>query len=145
MFEALLRRRWAETQAALHPLMVGASLSFEVGDYPHFHTSRGHAVTFGSEGCLHCTIRVAEKLIKAPKHRFDGVLRHELGHVVDIVVPASKLDAWAASRGRVLSTGIERRADDIAELIWGEKLRYDSDLVQSTKHGVYPRPVHLGL
>ena len=35
--------------------------------------------------------------------------------------------------------------DAIAEAVWGDPIRYDSDLVQSTKNGVYPRPRHLGL
>jgi hypothetical protein len=44
-----------------------------------------------------------------------------------------------------LAKTTERRADDIAEAVWGTALKYDHDLVQNTTTGVTPRPRHLGL
>lgn len=136
--------RWAETQYALGPLLKGAQLSWEIAPYPHFDTPRGYAVTF-LRGDRTCKLRFSDKIFKAPGHRIDGVLRHELGHVVDMSVPAPKLNEWAKRRHVRLPSTIERRADAVAEAIWGSPIYYDSDLVQSTSTGVCPRPVHLGL
>lgn len=136
--------RWAETRHALGTLLSGVRVSWEVGDYPHFHTKRGYAVTFHIDAKT-CSVRVAPKMCLASPDRVDGVLRHELGHVVDLTVPADKLDKWAQSRGVRLPPSIERRADAVAEAVWGSPIFYDRDLVQSTEQGVAPRPVHLGL
>ena len=91
------------------------------------------------------TIGVAPKFLSAPVHRQDALLRHELGHAIDFLVPTAKLNNYAIFKGRVLSSTPERRADDIAEMVWGAKLQYDRDLIQTINHGVYPRPPNLGL
>jgi hypothetical protein len=75
----------------------------------------------------------------------DGIVRHELGHVVDLCFPEAAVDQWAERHGVQLPKTDERRADAIAELLWKEPIRYDKDLVQSTREGVTPRPRHLGL
>ena len=77
--------------------------------------------------------------------RVDGVIRHEIGHVVNHLVPARELNEWAARRGVRLAPTSELRADDIAEAIWGEPLRYDEIEVQSTSVGKVGRPRHLGV
>ena len=60
--------------------------------------------------------------------RVRGLLRHELSHAADL---------------RVLEPGREQRADDIAERVTGERVYYDRDDVQTTRHGTYPRPKRL--
>lgn len=74
-------------------------------------------------------IFLSPKILKAPRHRVEGLLRHELGHV--LLMRQGDYDHS------------EQTADDIAELCFGEKILYDQDGVQSTKVGVYPRPLHL--
>ena len=94
-----------------------------------------------------CHVRLAAKLADSNKCRQDGIIRHELGHVVDLSFPGDVLDRWAASRGVKLppkSQG-EIRADAIAQAIWLQTLRYDDATVQNVCEGVQKRPVHLGL
>ena len=133
-----LRIRQAE-DAVGQPLNVG----FDFGDYEHFQKPRGFGVTFIEPGVCH--MRFAYKLADAQLHRADAIIRHELGHVVDALVPARRLDAWAKKRGVPLARTVEVRADDIAHAIWGTKLKYDKDTVQSTLYGRAKRPKHLGL
>ena len=142
-FQALLSERWAEACEALQ-FFPPNGLTWDIGEYPHFKTKRGHGVTF-LDGPGRCHVRFAEKLMTSPQHRQDGIIRHELGHVFDMLIPRQGLDAWAAGKGVFLAKTQERRADDIAKALWGTALRYDADLVQSTKNGVRPRPEHLGL
>jgi hypothetical protein len=145
--EALVCTRWWEAYQALGPLLAQVRITWEVGDhYPHFQKPRGYGVTFHHDAePYRCHLLFASKNLSAPTPRVDGVLRHEIGHVVDMTVPKAKVDAWAAQRGYRLPHTDERRADAIAEAIWGEPIRYDADLVQSTHYGVAPRPEHLGL
>lgn len=57
--------------------------------------------------------------------RVRGLVRHELGHL--------------ALRGG----GSEQDADDVAEEVTGQRIRYDADDVQTTGRGRWPRPRHL--
>jgi hypothetical protein len=139
----LIVRRWGEARAAVG-IPDEVDMVWEIGPYPHFRTSRGYAVAI-SNGDDTYRLRLARKILDAPRHRVEGLLRHELGHMVDYVVPRKHLDAWGRSHSVPLAATDERRADDIARAVWGEPIRYDDDLVQSIRHGVSPRPEHLGL
>jgi hypothetical protein len=98
-----------------------------------FCSSPSHGATFGAwPGC--CAICVAPKILQAEMPRVLGLLMHELGHAIDFQYTPDHP-----------KHGTERRADHIAEGIWGIRIRYDSDTVQSTCCGVYPRPPELGL
>jgi hypothetical protein len=144
-FDDLVLKRWKETARAVGFDATAVDLGWRVSDdYPHFRTPRGFGVTFW-EGQPPCKLMFSTKILSSPFHRADGVLRHELGHVVDMVFPKHSMDEWAVKKGVVLATTDERRADDIALAIWGEPIRYDDDLIQSTRYGVTPRPRHLGL
>ena len=143
-FGDLLDRRWGETQAALGLPPRAVTLTWDIGPYPHFKSKRGHGVTF-HRGGPSCHLRFAKKLLTSPTHRADGLIRHELGHVVDFVCDKDRLNEWAVTKGIRLPPTAERRADAIALAIWGEPVRYDKDLVQSSTTGVHPRPRHLGL
>lgn len=145
--DGLVATRWEEANQAVGPLLFGVRLTSAVGDnYPHFKKPRGHAVTFLRNPRV-CHLLFSTKMLRAPLHRVDGVVRHELGHVVDMTVPQPQLDRWALTRDTLLPPPeqVERRADAIAEAIWREAILYDKDLVQSTRVGVCPRPAHLGL
>lgn len=141
--EQVLTQRWAETQERVAP-MGPVRLTWDIGNYEHFDTPRGFAVTF-NWGKPHCHLRFARKLLRAQPDRIDGIVQHELGHVVDLTTPKATLDRWALSQGIQLPSTEERRADALAQAIWGKPIRYDDDLVQSTHRGTFPRPVHLGL
>ena len=122
-------------------------VTWEVGDWPHFHTARGFGVTLQEAHGQPCVIRLSAKLLLSPDHRKDGIVRHELGHVIDILSNTRELDAWALKRGVRLPPKQqgEIRADAIAHAVWGTPLRYDADTVQSTRSGTVGRPAHLGL
>lgn len=143
-FAQLLAQRWGEAQMQLG-IPGRIRLSWEVTpDYPHFKTKRGYGVTF-YHGEPACHLAFAPKILRASTSRADGIIRHELGHVLDLCIDKKDLNRWAADRGTSLPRTAERRADAIAEAIWGTPLRYDKDLVQTTGKGTAPRPLHLGL
>lgn len=112
-----------------------------IGDPSDFPKKRNYAYctnpAYGQQlgvghGC--CMIAVAPKILAADPPRVLGLLMHELGHAVDFLVTPDHPNH-----------GSERRADSIAQQIWGIPIRYDGDTVQSTCCGVHPRPAHLGL
>lgn len=136
--------RWAEACAAvgMHPEDVSFLFGFE-DSYPHFKKKRGFAVClYHKDGTIE--LLFAPKTRLQPVHRQEGLIRHELGHALDFLYGAA-LDPWAKSLGYKLPRTPERRADKIAEVVWGEPIRYDRDLVQSVLEGKTPRPWHLGL
>lgn len=143
-FDALLRQRWTEACRATHLNADDIKITWDLGPYPHFNSDRGYAVAMAkNNGIYH--IRFAPKTLKCQVHRADGLIRHEIGHIIDFLIPAPNLDVWASVHGVRLPDTAERRADAIALAIWGEPIRYDEDTVQSTRVGVSPRPEHLGL
>jgi hypothetical protein len=143
-FGDLLRMRWEEACEAIGIDPADIDITWDMGPYPHFLTKRGYAVAVcQGDGTYH--IRFAKKTLDCKVHRADGLIRHEIGHIVDFFVENDKLNHWAANRGVKLPSTDERRADAIALAIWGEPIKYDKDLVQSTRVGKYPRPTHLGL
>lgn len=144
-FDELVAKRWEEAAEAVGFDPAKVDLIWGVGGgYPHFKTKRGFGVTFW-DGKPPCRLLFARKLLNSPFHRQDGIVRHELGHVVDMVFGKKRIDKWALERGVALAKTDERRADDIALAIWGEPILYDRDLVQSTRYGESPRPRFLGL
>jgi hypothetical protein len=144
-FNDLVKQRWSELQQSLGLQPGEISLTWEVNnDYPHFKKKRGYAVCF-YRGGNQCHLRFSTKMLKVPMHRADAIVRHELGHVVDFVIPAAQLDAWASMRGVRLPHTDERRADALALATWRTPIYYDQDLVQSTRVGTSLRPAHLGL
>lgn len=144
-FQRLFQRRWLDVCDAFGIDAERVPLYVDFGPYPHFKKKRGYAVAISNgDGTYH--LRFAPKTLKAASHRVDGLIRHELGHLADYLVPKDDLDALCVEHyGVKLPRTDERRADTIALAVWGVPLRYDADLVQSTHHGVTPRPAHLGL
>jgi hypothetical protein len=147
----------ARTRHAERVLGRKLSLTWDIGPYEHFDTARGFGVTFthhNNPAWGVCHIRLSEKLRTAAQTRQDAIIRHELGHVIDLSIPPGELDLWAAERGVQLppQANGEIRADAIALAVWGTPLCYDSATVQSTccgvdddSCGISPRPAHLGL
>lgn len=72
---------------------------------------------------------LARRALRRPRATLVALLRHELGHLADP----------APSR-----RGAEQRADDIAGLVTGRRIRYDRHDVQTVNvRGRWPRPPHL--
>lgn len=143
-FQRLLQMRWSEAASSVGIRPDCIRFTWDIGPYDHFKKPRGYAVAISNgDGSYH--LRFAEKTLQAPVHRADGLIRHELGHVLDFLFPADQLNRWAKSRGVHLPPTPERRADAIALAVWHEPILYDQDTVQSTRIGQHPRPEHLGL
>jgi len=86
-------------------------------------------------------VAVSPRLESMPKSVITGVMAHELGHIVDFAVAQEGLKQ---SYGRLPETP-ERRADAIAERLFGLKISYDKYDLETTGPGTRPRPKHLGL
>lgn len=87
------------------------------------------------------SICLAPRLEAQEIHRIDGVIRHEFGHAIDFLYALPTIER----RLGVSLQGLrpERRADEIAGALWGRRILYDADDVQSTRHGRPFRPPHL--
>lgn len=144
-FLKLVHQRWAEAQHRLGMPLGMLAVTWEIKDgYPHFKKKRGYAVCFFN-GHDACHMQFSPKILEAPSHRADAIVRHELGHAIDFLVKSDHLDDWALMEGFELPHTPERRADAIALAVWGQPIRYDQELVQSIKNGTTVRPEHLGL
>lgn len=73
-------------------------------------------------------VSLLARALKLSASNVRGLIRHELGHIADPNVDAP---------------GREQRADDIAEWVSGQKIKYDARDVQTTGRGKYPRPKYL--
>ena len=120
------------------------NFQFLVGRSELFPNKRDYAFCHYDPHTKMISIVVSPKFLTASFGRQDGVLRHELGHAIDFTMPAEQLEKLAKKHKIVLSSSQERKADDIAKMVWGSPLLYDQDLVQHTTIGVQPRPRHLG-
>ena len=90
------------------------------------------------------------EIVFAPKWRqltnsnYEAVLRHELGHVAHMSIP--DIRKQLARRSIYLSSHDEPFSDEFAELIWGDNLYYDDDLIQTLDESYYDsRPEWLNL
>lgn len=97
--------------------------------------------TYGSE----VDVTVAPCMNDESPERIEGVLRHEFGHAIDALYSRRAIEKrLRLPRGYLEKYGRERLADVIAELVFGQVIRYDADLIQTTgEDGVSPRPGHL--
>jgi len=119
-----------------------------VGDRSEFPERRNMAYCAYKDrnsGERDITIMVAPKLTRGNRDRIQAILRHELAHAIEFHLGEKELRALAKESGYSLPRGGERRADKVAEIIWGDPIFYDEILVQSLGKGTRPRPRHLGL
>ena len=85
-------------------------------------------------------IAFAPKSRDLSKANLHGLMRHEFGHALEYRYGVAELE----KRLGKLPETVERRADVIAERVWGDPIVYDHRLVQCVgKDGVHPRPKHL--
>ena len=117
----------------VHRDMVNVSfpiaVKIRVGEPHEFPEYRDHAYTFQSEdGDLY--VVVSDKLIHSQRDRIQAIMRHELAH------------AWFLNEGNEHHS--ERDTDNLAEELWGDRLYYDDDDIQTLNpDGTYPRPSYL--
>ena len=121
------------------PLLVG-----EPQQFPARRNMAYCAYRDGNAGRRDIAIVVAPKLCRGGRQRVQAILRHELAHALEFHLGEDELREMAAADGIRLPEGPERRADRVAEIIWGDPIYYDRDLVQTLERGTRPRPGHLG-
>jgi hypothetical protein len=129
----LLVTRWREACDKL-PELHQISPTYDFGISTHFESKRGFATLTYDGSSFH--LKLSEKLFFQSEDRCDAIVRHEIGHIIDL----AQIDLPPG-----LPATPERRADAIAEFIWDLPLLYDEEEVQSLSGGVRPRPIHLGL
>lgn len=122
------------------PLVVGKS-----SEFPDRRNMAYCAYRDYNSGKREISIVVAPKLVSSSKARVSAILRHELAHAIEFHLGEDEVRGMARRNNEKLPPGPERRADRIAEIIWGEPLYYDDILVQTLNRGTRPRPRHLGL
>lgn len=129
----LLVTRWNEACDKI-PELLSVSPTYGFGTSPHFESARGFASLVYDGSSFH--LKLSEKLLEQNTDRTDAILRHEIGHIIDFA---------QVSLPPGLPHTPERRADAIAEYLWGQPILYDHDTVQSLTSGISPRPANLGL
>lgn len=102
-----------------HPLSVTLVIDYN-GNYPR---KRDYAKTDGD------FIYLSPKIFKCRKDRLEGLLRHELAHVLYM------------QNGNYDHTEVE--ADNLAEIVFNSPIYYDADDVQTINTGKRPRPYYL--
>jgi len=86
-------------------------------------------------------IAFAAKVEDLPEANIRGLMRHEFGHALDYRYGRRPLEQQL---GVKLSPMTERRADQIAEAVFGDPIEYDQKLIQCIDcGGVSPRPRRL--
>lgn len=122
---ATFQRLVRVAQKAYPSLRVGLLLDEDFD----FDPLRGFAYCTDDQPDGSLLVGICPKLLTAPPSRKTGVLMHELGHAVLLYL------------GVLHHT--ERDADRVAERLFGVKLYYDMDDVQTVGYGVRPRPAYL--
>lgn len=75
------------------------------------------------------TVNILNRALEFDEDTITGLIIHEIGHICDPFVS---------------SGGCEQRADDIAELVTGRRVKYSKPyLLQTVGSGMYPRPKNL--
>jgi len=72
-------------------------------------------------------IAFAPKAEALPESRLHGLMRHEMGHALEYRFGVSEMERRLGCR---LPPEVERRADAIADAVWGSPVRYDERDVQ---------------
>jgi hypothetical protein len=127
-------KRVAQRFSELHDIAQeqlgdGFRVAFAKGVASDFPEKRNMAYCVKFPDKTMCIV-VAPKMETARLDQIEGVLRHEFGH-------AALFFCEQMNHG-------ERDADEAARVLFGKRIRYDDDLIQSTTTGVCPRPAHLG-
>ncbi len=139
-----VHRSYRELHDDVEGWVPGFSVPLRVGQASEFPEQRNMAYCAYKDtpyGAKDIVIVVAPKLARGPEGRIQAILRHELAHAIEFHLGEYKLLEALPE----LPAGPERRADRLAELLWGDPIYYDDILVQTLDGGKRPRPRHLGL
>jgi len=106
----------------------GLRCRLSLGDPHDFPNERNFAMC-GLIADDEANVIVAPKIEDEPDAVIHALLRHELAHAILL---------YCGHDGHS-----ERDADELAEAVWGDQLRYDHRNVQTLAPGKWPRPRHL--
>jgi len=145
----LFKRLHEDVERRCGPLV----LAFGIGPAEMYPKARNYAFYMEPENAVHFDtdgrtglILVAPRMLEATKDRAEAIMRHEFGHAVDLqATKVPQVCERLSVDPHCWVKGGERRADALAETLWGSPIRYDCATVQSLKHGVTPRPLFLGV
>ena len=125
-FKALFRKRLQHAQK----VQPGLRVTLGIGDPADFPKRRDYAYSAWDGETAHVVF--APKIGRAAQARQDALIRHELSHAL--------MQTAGLSHN-------ERECDAVAESVFGDRIYYDSDLVQTldpkARGAVRPRPAHL--
>ena len=116
-------------QCDMRDVSFPVEVTVRVGEPSEFPKYRDHAYTFQNEDD-DLYIVISDKLIHSSRDRIQAIMRHELAH------------AWFLNDGNEHHS--ERDTDQLAEDLWGDRLYYDEDDIQTlNSDGTHPRPSYL--
>lgn len=146
----LFRQRLADVRACCGPLSITLiDAGFDLFPLPRAYAFFATRCPVRTDYPVRTPVIAFSSKYKTASHdRIEAVLLHEFGHAMDFLVPSARLpdlpSCWKADP-HARKQGTERRADALAEGLWGVKIRYDTDTVQALRCGCYPRPLALGV
>ena len=133
-----LRRAFDRLHRDVCRKVGGIDVTLMVGSEVEFPLVRNYAYCADTSPIR---IVVAPKIVGDTDDRIEAVLRHEFGHAVDFRYGKKHLEKLF---GQKLPDGVERRADVIAELIFGDPIEYGKLDIQCIGcGGRSPRPGRL--
>jgi len=97
------------------------------------HRRRAFAWAFLRPDATYPVVEAAPRMADQTPDRIEALARHELAHAVQLWLGVPDGDHT------------ERGTDALAERLWGDRIYYDDDLVQTLQGGIHPRPAALGL
>ncbi len=136
-----MKKRFARLLKDAQERVPGLEVELEIGPRPEFPCARDYAY---AEHLYDNSIKivVAPDFHKLSDLNQEAILRHELAHAIEFSLGFKRTNY---EFGPLLARTPERRADQIAELVWEEPILYDKSDLQTLDQGVYPRPERLGL
>lgn len=142
-YRLLVKQAQACLDARYRPNFV-PKLRIIAPDPAHFPAPRNFAFCYTDTG----DITIADDLLDHPRDRWEAILQHEIGHAFEFFLTRElgKREGLAtlAIIPGVRGSGPERRADAVAEYIFGDPISYDAEDVQTLGPGTRPRPLRLG-
>lgn len=124
-FSAIQRRIDRDLEYLLDRYDLEPLIVLELGSMNQFPASRDFAFSEISEEPF--VITISPCLLIQPISRIIAVMRHEIAHCVLADSPDHS----------------EQDADDLVEELFGHKIYYDDELVQTVLPAQYPRPLEI--
>jgi hypothetical protein len=135
-------RRYNRLLSAFHTLRDQAARTFpdvEIVEFrviPHAALIRGNAdqaerarafCTYEPDVAIFCS----SILDSEAEHRIQGVMRHEFGHAIEAVYGVATVRKFL----RIKPAAPEHRADEIARIVFGRRIGYDDQAIQTINGG----------